>query len=511
MLVLRLIAAALLQVAVPPGAELQPTEEEAAYQQRLRDYDHHVATLQMIDEDGRDARGVGVFIAPDEMVTSYDPRLFAKRIDIQKQCYGAYEVTHVVGGDLESGVLILRVAPAGEPGRHEVAPATPRQGAIDASHVEAMIGPMDVRNARGAVVATVAPSFYSSDATWVDYAGEPRRLRVPWGEEELDLGAPIFDAEGRLVGVTIESDGSLARLAATVDQLRSAPRFDPVALDEFLGRDLTDAEQAARLVLLSSRDRQDGDFQQATRRLREAIELAPDHWRAWFYLGVALDMSGEPVEALRALLRSHELEPTCAETLYSAGVTLARMGHGGAATHYYNAAIERDPRHAWAYANLVGPALNSGRRDLAAAHMRRAVDSAPREGKYAQMLERLEAELRASQERLAQAEASDPREFPERMELAHLRWEVGQTDAALEAAAEAEEGTLAIDDLFEARGRRLRWLVAVGRYEEAIALAERSTDDLREHPRVDVIEPFVGAQVDLAQGRLDSLLQGDPP
>src|SRR5690606_9944277 len=132
------------------------------------------------------------------------------------------EVTHVIGGDLSSGVLILRVAPVGEPGEHQLAPVSLAAGEIDTSHVEALIGPMQVRGPDGAALGMVAPSFYATDATWVNYTGEPRRLRVPWGQDELETGAPIFDAAGRLAGVTVEWDGNMAWLVATADQVREA-------------------------------------------------------------------------------------------------------------------------------------------------------------------------------------------------------------------------------------------------------------------------------------------------
>src|SRR5690606_39244036 len=145
----------------------------------------------------------------------------------------------------------------------------------------------------------------------------------------------------------------------------------------------------------------DGDLQKAAQRLQEAVTIAPEHWRAWFKLGIALDMGARPIEALRALLKAHDLEPAGAEPLYSAGVTLAQMGQGVAGRHYFKAAIERDPRHAWAHANLTAAAMANGRHDLAATHMRQAAESAPGEAKYAQMLERLEGELEASRTQLA--------------------------------------------------------------------------------------------------------------
>lgn len=505
-----IVAISLLTPLAPAAA--QPADDEAErYQERLLAYHRGMAMVTLFDEHGPTSDEQGTFLAPDEVVVRYDPASFARRIEIRTVCCGEYEVRAVIGGDLKSGVLILQVAPAGAPGDHEAAPVKLAIGDIDASHVEAVIGPTEVRNPAGEVAGIIAPSIYATDATWVTYAGQPRRLRVPWGVGTLFPGAPIFNAEGDLAGILIALDGRRASLVATADQIAAAPRIAPVSFEDFRDRELGSAERVAVLRLRAEHHREAEEYEQSILVLREALALALDDWLAWFHLGISLDLAGQPVESLRALLRSQEIEPARAETLYSTGVTLARMGYGGAAAHYFQAAVSRDERHTGAHANLAGIAMAASRRDHAAAHMRRAVESDPRSGQYDGMLQTLEAQLAAGREQLAEAESSDPQTFSGRLELARLRWEVGEADAALQAAAEAEVLAPEVDDLFEARGARLLWLIYLARFDEAIALAQLSAVELKEHPRGEVIEPFVHDQVELAQGRLESLLDEPPP
>src|SRR5690606_21619661 len=107
-------------------------------------------------------------------------------------------------------------------------------------------------------------------------------------------------------------------------------------------------------------------------------------------------------------------------------------------------------------------------------------------------------------------EAAEPQNFAGLLQLADLRWATGAVDPALEAAAKAEQAASNADEMLEPRGRRRVWLISLGRYDEATALAARSAEDLEGHSRAEAIEPFVLRQVELAQGRLDSILEEAP-
>lgn len=459
--------------------------------------------------------GLGVFIAPDEIVVPFAAVERSERVTVQPLCCDEFEAEAVIGGDLASGILILRVDVGALPAPFRIVPA-PLAGAEDlpapgAAAVWTCTAPLPVgEDDDGKMLGFMSAELSEEEAEWRDYAGEARRLRAPWGSDVIACGGPLFDAGNRLVGFNIEDDGDYATLFAPADQVASAPRFDPAPLPEFAARELTEPERIARLRHVGGSLRFRKQFEQAVAPLRQVVELAPGDWRAWFELGVSLDMSGQSHEALRALMRSHEIEPECAETLYSLGVTLHRMDEPVAATHFYHKALQLEPRHAKVHGNLAAAAEAAGRIDLMAEHSRISAELDPIEQRTRQA-EVAAAALTGARDTLAELEASGPRTSEQWFTLAKERRAVGNIDGAFAALTEAEQRAETADDLLPPQVMRVLWVSERGDYARASALigalAARAQDD----PRLSELAAYLRRHIELSQGRLESLLEEAPP
>jgi len=93
-------------------------------------------------------------------------------------------------------------------------------------------------------------------------------------------------------------------------------------------------------------------YDDAARRLEEAIAVDPQHAKAHFNLGIVRAAQGRPDEAMAAYRRSIVLEPSSAEAHYNLGVLLAAADKLGEAEAEYRTAITLKPQYAEAYNNL---------------------------------------------------------------------------------------------------------------------------------------------------------------
>jgi len=119
------------------------------------------------------------------------------------------------------------------------------------------------------------------------------------------------------------------------------------------------------------------DFRGAEEVLRQALQTDPDAQRAHLYLGVVLQQTGRPEEAIRELRASHALSPDDLETLQALAPLLLARGEIGEAAGLYARLAEKTPNDAavqLALARLAG-ARNRPAEGLPAA--RRAVELAP--------------------------------------------------------------------------------------------------------------------------------------
>ncbi|HYU33644.1 MAG TPA: tetratricopeptide repeat protein [Thermoanaerobaculia bacterium] len=119
------------------------------------------------------------------------------------------------------------------------------------------------------------------------------------------------------------------------------------------------------------------DFRDAEAVLRQALQIDPDAQRAHLYLGVVLQQTGRPEDAVRELRASHALSPDDLETLQALAPLLLARGEIEEAAGLYARLAEKTPNDAavqLALARLAG-ARNRPAEGLPAA--RRAVELAP--------------------------------------------------------------------------------------------------------------------------------------
>ena len=155
--------------------------------------------------------------------------------------------------------------------------------------------------------------------------------------------------------------------AATLGFARLAwPRWRGVAL-----------ATAMLLVLGGLTWRQSGMYRDIFVLYETTLARNPDSWVAHLNLGVALDDSGRPAEALPHLQRALELKPAYPETLNSLGTALNRLGRSQEALPLLEQAVKLQPRFAGAH-NSLGVALMAlGRAPEGMAAFQRALEIEP--------------------------------------------------------------------------------------------------------------------------------------
>ena len=79
----------------------------------------------------------------------------------------------------------------------------------------------------------------------------------------------------------------------------------------------------------------------AITRYRQAIELDPDVFAAYFYLAASLDALGREQEAIEAMKQARRIRPGSAVTYYNLGLLYRRMGQKGKARSYFEEALKR--------------------------------------------------------------------------------------------------------------------------------------------------------------------------
>ncbi|WP_175414763.1 tetratricopeptide repeat protein [Nibricoccus aquaticus] len=103
----------------------------------------------------------------------------------------------------------------------------------------------------------------------------------------------------------------------------------------------------------------------------------PDSWVAHLNLGVALDDTGQPAEALPHLQRALELKPDFPETLNSLGSALNRLNRPAEAKPLLEKALLLQPRFASAHNNLGIALIGLQQTDTALASFQRALEIDP--------------------------------------------------------------------------------------------------------------------------------------
>lgn len=122
-----------------------------------------------------------------------------------------------------------------------------------------------------------------------------------------------------------------------------------------------DPEDSDALASAGRAARADGLTGRAIELLRRAVELRPEHPRAWSWLGNAYLEAGRPRAAERALRRQLELDPELGHAMASLGVALDRQGRLEEAEAMYRRQLESRPRDPYASVGLASLLVERGR------------------------------------------------------------------------------------------------------------------------------------------------------
>ncbi|MEX2186819.1 MAG: tetratricopeptide repeat protein [Pirellulales bacterium] len=156
--------------------------------------------------------------------------------------------------------------------------------------------------------------------------------------------APIRDALA--VGYSMQS-----RPADAVRQLEAAVRIAPRDAEYWYKLGLGRHELATN---------ESGSLAPTIAALTKAVELDAHHGRAWYNLGVALDQTGDPVEAVKALVAAEKADPRRADIPYALATIYAKHGRLGDARAAAERALAVDPNYTQARQLLQSLGGNPG-------------------------------------------------------------------------------------------------------------------------------------------------------
>ncbi len=100
-----------------------------------------------------------------------------------------------------------------------------------------------------------------------------------------------------------------------------------------------------------------GEVEEAIRRLREAVELEPEHASYWNSLGMTLGAHERLADAEQAFRQAWERDDSNAQYAYNTGLALLRLGRPGEARGFFERALELEPSFQAARLHLaeIGP------------------------------------------------------------------------------------------------------------------------------------------------------------
>jgi len=207
---------------------------------------------------------------------------------------------------------------------------------------------------------------------------------VAWGRELLRAG-DVAGAEP-LVRLAWERDPTLLSAGFTLSRLLGLHRGRPDEALAILDRvDRSHGVSATTLMLRGELALRDPTAHDEAKRLFEhARELGADEAlvrvglaKAWNAEGIACTQVGEHHQALFALKRASDLDPTWPGPLTNSGAVFERLGMPRKARSHYRAALRLDPHNPVALFNLADSLRKGGSRDEAARFFRRLLRVQP--------------------------------------------------------------------------------------------------------------------------------------
>lgn len=134
-----------------------------------------------------------------------------------------------------------------------------------------------------------------------------------------------------------------------------------------------DAREMDELIGLCAMQR----YEEAERPARELTERFPDHPFGWKALGVVLEQSGRPAEALTPMIRSVELQPEDPESYFNLGNVYKSLRRMEEAEASYRQALDINPAMDQVYTNLGGLLYDMRRLGEAESSYRQALEIRP--------------------------------------------------------------------------------------------------------------------------------------
>ena len=474
------------------------------------------------DDDTAFAFCLGTFIDAETIAVPWEAFERASRITVQPLCCDPFDALGILGGGLDPGVLLLSVSLDGPPEKFAIAPVTLAPDAASAAAGEIVwCGPRSIGVDNAPPVGFAIAAMGEEPLISVrDLHGMGRMMQAPWDSDILTAGSPIFDAQDRMLGLTVGQGGHGTSLAVPTDRIEAIERHTPIPASEYAERALLPNEESERMAGLGRLYRQLSEDEKAIEAFRAAAELDDRQWRARFGLGISLDETGQSADALEPLYESVQIEPRFAESLYSLGIVLYKLGAMPAAIHYYKRALQLAPDYASAHVNLTAAYFHSDHLKLASHHAHLAAELAPSRVDLARTADGIQGSL---DDVLAQLD--EQRDIVIRPDataddwitLARGQYAVDEYEQCLEALERGFGLSPQQEQLVYARMMQIMCLIEMERYAEAQDIAKRLAAESPDFAAVGDPVLFINAQIDLARGNLAGLIaelkamsDGDP-
>jgi tetratricopeptide (TPR) repeat protein len=166
-------------------------------------------------------------------------------------------------------------------------------------------------------------------------------------------GGGLFDAEGKLVGITtfFLKEGQSLNFALPGEWTLALERQPETGASSTSENSPT--FQALLWFEIGYKADDAGNYEQAIVAYQTAIRLKPDHTEAWYNLGIAYDSLGQYDKAISAFQEAIRLKPDYAKAWYNLGTAYgSRLGQYDKAISANQEAIRLKPDDAKAWYNL---------------------------------------------------------------------------------------------------------------------------------------------------------------
>lgn len=135
--------------------------------------------------------------------------------------------------------------------------------------------------------------------------------------------------------------------------------------------------EAEMYFMTAAMEQRRGNFEEAIRRYRRAVELDPSYYEAVETFGVFLNERGKLIEALPLLERAVQLEPEAGKSLLYLGKTLGQLRKYREGEAVLRRALAKEPKSGPAHSYMGICLANQGKFEEAYTHLKEAVALLP--------------------------------------------------------------------------------------------------------------------------------------